>query len=36
MTLDEKKKTDATSTVITMLTIYKKACRADAITNIKV
>ena len=35
MTLDEKKKTDATSTGIAMLTISKQACRADAITNIK-
>lgn len=35
MKLDEKKKTDATSIGIAMLTINKKACRKDAITNIK-
>lgn len=35
MTLDDKKKTDATLTGIAMSTINKQACRADAITNIK-
>ena len=32
---DEKKKTDATLTGIAMSTIYKQACKADTITNIK-
>ena len=35
MTLDKKKKTDATLTGIAMSTINKQACKADTITNIK-
>ena len=35
MTLDEKKKTNATSTGIVMSTINKQACTAYTITNIK-
>ena len=35
MTLDDKKKTDATLSGIAMSTINKQACRAAAITNIK-
>jgi ferritin-like metal-binding protein YciE len=35
MTLDEKKKTDATLTGIAMSTINNQAHKADAITNIK-
>lgn len=33
MTLDKKKKTDATLSGITISTINKQACKADTITN---
>ncbi|SEF83381.1 ferritin-like domain-containing protein [Flavobacterium urumqiense] len=35
MTVDKKKKTDATLTGIAMSTINKQACKTDTITNIK-